>query len=98
MSMAFFISSPFIIIRACGIVPLKVVVSSPSSVPKATMNCFSQSAFELLLLFVAGRELVGLGGDQQRFVQLFGPHLPQIEVGELRRFAQQRIVALVPAA
>jgi len=35
-------SSPFIIISAWGIVPLKVVASSFSSVPKAITNCRSQ--------------------------------------------------------
>ena len=33
------VNSPLNIIRTCGIVPLNVVVSSPSSVPKAIVNC-----------------------------------------------------------
>ena len=40
--------------------------------------------------------LCGLGGDEQRFVQLFGPHLPQVEVAEHRLLAERRIVLLVP--
>ena len=89
MLVAFLISSPFIIIRACGIVPLNVVVSSPSSVPKAIDELLQPVALGLLLLFVAAARLVGLGGDEQRFVQLFGPHLPQVEVAEHRLLAQR---------
>ena len=35
--------SPLNIINVCGIVPLKVVVSPPSSVPNSMVNCFSHS-------------------------------------------------------
>ena len=41
MFVARFINSPLNIMRTCGIVPLNVVASSPSSVPKAIVNCRS---------------------------------------------------------
>ena len=50
---------------------------------------------DAFLLFVRPARLLSLGGNQQGFVELFGTHLPQVEMTELGRFAKQRIIGFV---
>ena len=56
--------------------------------------------FEAPQLVAAVREViekasVGFGGREQRFVKLFGPHLPEVEMAEQRFLAQCGVVTLV---
>ncbi len=67
---AFSISSPFIIIRAWGIVPWKLDDSSPSSLAKAKTNWPSHWSRSLGVVVAA--RLVRGGGNDQRVEQLLG--------------------------
>ena len=63
--------------------------------PEGDRELLQPIGLGLLLIFVAAAGLVSLRGDEERFIQLFGTHAAEIEVGELGGFAQERVIGLV---
>ncbi len=88
---ASFISSPFIIISAWGIVPWKLVDSSASSLAKAKMNCRSQASRRRLPSSTVPA-LCADGRRQQRVEELLGAHRLERHRGE------EGLVLLAPLA
>ena len=75
------ISSPFIIMSACGIVPWKLVDSSPSSLAKAKRN-WLEPGVALPVAVVAAAGPMGPGRRQQRVEELLGGHRLELHLAE----------------